>query len=360
MDAVRPAADINSKSERAYRVAVVWRGERRNPDQPTHYATRLAPVVTALQLEGLQVETVAYFDETVNSARERLLACDGVLVWINPLADGQDRATVDAMLRDVAAQGIWVSAHPGVIARMGTKEVLYWTRDLSWGSDVDLYTSADALSDRFASKLKAAGPRVLKPHRGNDGQGVLKVEATADDATVRVQHASSDRVETMSFAELFARMAPAFSGGARVIDQAFNPNTEAGMVRCYLSRDQVAGFAVQRPRITDQSAAIPPFGMASSKDMFDADAPDFRELKRAMEDEWVPGMRALLGLVVEDLPAIWDADFLIRPSAIASGNRFVLCEINVSCVSPFPDCAPALIAWAAKDSIAKTAGARRL
>jgi hypothetical protein len=35
-------------------------------------------------------------------------------------------------LRDVAARGVWVSAHPDVVQKMGTKEVLHRTRTMSW------------------------------------------------------------------------------------------------------------------------------------------------------------------------------------------------------------------------------------
>jgi len=47
-----------------------------------------------------------------------------VLVWVNPIEQGLDRSRLDPLLRDVAATGVFVSAHPDVILRMGTKEVL--------------------------------------------------------------------------------------------------------------------------------------------------------------------------------------------------------------------------------------------
>jgi hypothetical protein len=38
-----------------------------------------------------------------------------VLVWVNPIHEGRNRALLDALLREVAARGVWVSAHPDVI-----------------------------------------------------------------------------------------------------------------------------------------------------------------------------------------------------------------------------------------------------
>jgi len=43
-----------------------------------------------------------------------------VLVWVDPIHEGQTRTVLDAMLREVASRGPWVSAHPDVILKMGS------------------------------------------------------------------------------------------------------------------------------------------------------------------------------------------------------------------------------------------------
>ena len=48
------------------------------------------------------------------------------------------------------------------------------------------------------------------------------------------------------------------------------------------------------------------------------------------------------------LPVIWDADFLYGPKDAAGADSFVLCEINVSSVYPFPDEALAPLAEATR------------
>src|SRR5439155_5728191 len=123
----------------------------------------------------------AVFDEEfVDEVREQLLHVDGVLVWVDPLSSGKNRTVLDAMLRDVAAHGPWVSAHPDVILKMGVKEVLYRTKHLGWGSDTHLYRTAADFNDGFPARLRSAGPRVLKQNRGNGGEGVWKVELVSD------------------------------------------------------------------------------------------------------------------------------------------------------------------------------------
>src|SRR6202022_1830276 len=130
---------------------------------------------------GIHAEPAVYADDLANEVREQLLAVDGVLVWVDPIHEGQTRTVLDAMLRDVASRGPWVSAHPDVILKMGVKEVLHRTKHLGWGSDTHLYSTAVEFHDTFPARLRS-GPRVLKRNRGNDGQGVWKVELLSEPA----------------------------------------------------------------------------------------------------------------------------------------------------------------------------------
>ena len=68
-----------------------------------------------------------------------------------------------------------------------------------------------------------------------------------------------------------------------------------------------------------------------------------------MESEWTPQMMQLLDIDTGSLPIIWDADFLYGPRDISGDDTFVLCEINVSSVFPFPGQAPSEIARLARD-----------
>jgi len=89
--------------------------------------------------------------------REQLLGCDGVLVWVNPISEGQNRTMLDALLREVAARGVWVSAHPDVILKMGVKEVLHRTKHLGWGTDTHLYRAVQAFREELQPFKNADG-----------------------------------------------------------------------------------------------------------------------------------------------------------------------------------------------------------
>lgn len=328
------------------RIAVLWRGDPATPHAPAPHEARLRPVIDALDAAGFAAEGVVWFDDAAEEIAQHLARVAGVLVWINPLAQGRDRSIVDAVLRRLSQQGVWVWTHPDVTALMGTKEVLYATRDLGWGSDTDLYKDAAALDARLWPRLDRGAKRVLKPLRGNDGQGVMKIAADGNSNSLIVQHAGDDRVERLTREAVVAHVHAVLARGP-LIDQAFNDNAAAGMVRCYVSQGTVVGFAEQQPRRDGADA----FAMNPAKTMHGRDAPAFADLRASMEADWVPAMQRILGLAVERLPALWDADFFYRAPG-DTRSRFVLCEINVSCVSPFPPGSPAAIAEAVKRCLA--------
>jgi len=158
-------------SVKQYRIAVLWRGDRESRRAATPQNNRYHRVFEELAALGIHAEPALYADDIADEVREQLLAVDGVLVWVDPIHEGHTRTVLDAMLRDVASRGPWVSAHPDVILKMGVKEVLHRTKHLGWGTDTRLYRTAAEFGDMFPSPLQSAGPRVLKQNRGNGGQG---------------------------------------------------------------------------------------------------------------------------------------------------------------------------------------------
>lgn len=339
------------------KIALVWRGDPQAV--PLEYP-RLQPIYDALVEIGVTPVPIAFSETSVEEARAQLLACDGALTWVDPLTDGVDRTRFDALLRDVAAQGVWVNAHPDVILKMGVKEVLVRTKELGWGTDAYVYDSVETFHSAFPARLAAHRVRVLKQNRGNSNQGVWKVELenpsepVGPDARVTVLEARENVPETgVVLRDFIARCDTYLSGAGRLIDQPFQSRVGDGLVRCYMCGGKVAGFSEQFPRNrTLADVSLPAFGMAREKTMHDEAAPQFQGLRRRMEAEWTPGLQAILGIDARELPVLWDADFLYGPKTSEGEDTFVLCEINVSCVVPYPLTAAAAIASAAKERTA--------
>jgi hypothetical protein len=355
---------MDKTSDKPFRVALLWRGDPAAP-APDPAATRFHLLFEAFAELGVAAEPVVYADEAADAVRERLKACDGVLVWVDPLSDGKTRARLDPLLRDVAAGGVWVSSHPDVILKMGVKAVLYRTRQLGWGADTHLYRTADAFRAAFPERLAQAGPRVLKQNRGNGGQGVWKVELAPGEtagpaAKVRALHAlRGSTVEVLTISEFMRRYEAYFAGDdGLIIDQAFQPRLPEGMIRCYMAGGEVAGYGHQLIKaLVDPPAGAEPEA-PGPRIMHPPQAPAFQALRELMERDWIPGLQRLLAIDDADLPALWDADFLYGPKTAAGDDTYVLCEINVSAVAPYPDSAASRVAGVALERMLAARAAR--
>lgn len=327
------------------RVAIVFPADAQALARTRVEQSRLAGIAEALASAGVEVVSAPFADNIAGEIQARLAGVDGVLVWFNPIEAGRDRSILNEMLRSIAAKGVTVSAHPDVIDKMGTKEVLYRTRDMGWGCDTRHYGSLDAMRAELPASLMA-GPRVLKQMRGQSGDGVWKV-ALADQVglpsstlSLRVRHAKRGSVEERKpFGDFLGLCASYFAHAGAMIDQPYQDRLHEGMIRCYVVRDQVAGFGEQLI-----NALYPtPVGRPESDTpqpgprlYFHPDRADFQRLKDKLERNWIPEMCRLLGLSASDLPVLWDADFLLGPKDGDGADTYVLCEINVSSVYPFP------------------------
>jgi hypothetical protein len=260
------------------------------------------------------------------------------------------------MLRQIADTGVLVSAHPDIILKMGTKEVLHSTRDMSWGCDTHLYPTAKDLRRQLPLRLTEGKPRVLKQYRGNGGNGVWKVEKHPRDSTlVRVRHAQRGSLEEdIKLEEFLERCELYFEKSGRIIDQVYQERIADGMVRLYLVRDKVVGFGHQEinalfpaPTGSPPEAAPQP----GPRLYYPGSKPEFQVLKKKMEAEWLPAMQELLDIDTQSLPVIWDADFLFGPKTTSGEDTFVLGEINISSVYPFPESALEPLARDIKEQI---------
>ena len=250
------------------KLALLWRGDREARCNATPQSNRFKRVFEELATIGISAEPAVYADEMAGEVREQLLNVDGVLVWVDPISKEQeDRSTLDAMLRNVASRGIWVSADPDVILKMGVKEVLHRTKHLGWGSDTHLYRTAAAFREAFPARLQSTGPRVLKQNRGNGGQGVWRVELVPSSdvlsgshrAIVRVLHARRSSVpEDMPLDDFMRRCEVYFGADGCIVDQPFQPRLPDGMIRCYMSGEKVVGFGHQFIKALDSAATRRP------------------------------------------------------------------------------------------------------
>ena len=341
------------------RVAILCPGNREARRNATAENNRFSDLFRAFAARRIHVEPAIYHDDFCEEVREQLIQVDGVLVWVNPIQGGRDRSALDSMLRDRAAAGVFVSTHPDVILKLGTKEVLYRTCNLGWGCNTHLYSSMDQMAQELPLRLAAGKARVLKQHRGNGGDGVWKVHLPIDtfangegrspaalpqpETVIRVRHAKRGcSEEEITLGEFYGRCEPYFSANGRMIDQEYQERLPEGMIRCYLVHDRVVGFGHQAI-----NALFPaPMGAPSTEAPLPGprlyhppSMPEFQTLKFKLEQEWVSAVQRLLEIETESLPILWDCDFLLGPKGDNGEDTYVLCEINVGSVAPYPESA---------------------
>ncbi len=316
------------------KVALLWRGNRQARDTVQLEETRFKALTEALRALKVEVQAAVFDEAFADEVHKQLLQMDGVLVWVNPLQNGVNRQVLDTLLEKVASTGVFISSRPDVILKLGTKEVLFQTRAMTWATDTHRYSSLEELRLELPKRLQTSS-RVLKQHRGNDGNGVWKVETHPSEAgLLRVRHAlRGSPVQDLTLEDFLSLLEPYFLAG-QMIDQAYQARLTEGMVRCYLVQDKVAGFGHQlvNALFPAENGELPAL---TERLYYPADKTEFQSLKRNMEDLWVGQLCQILEIAPNDLPMIWDADFLFGNQE----NTFVLCEINVSSVYPFPDSA---------------------
>jgi hypothetical protein len=332
------------------RVGLLWRTEWDPPEAggSTSETCKLRGVFDAFSTLGVTAEPVVYSDDTVDAVRDQLRGLDGVLVWVNPIEQGLNRSKLDPLLREVADAGLWVSAHPDVILKMATKQVLVDTKHMSWGTDTRLRRTAEELRHGLPARLAEETPLVLKQNRGMGGNGVWKValDASGGGTRLRVQHAMRDSVpEQLSIDEFVARCEPYFADNGLMVEQPYQARLAEGLIRVYMTHEQVVGFAHQYPR-----GLLPPADASTTQTAKTFELPTaaaYSDLRHSMESEWVPEMQEILGLDTHALPVIWDADFLYGAKTTSGDDTYVLCEINASSTFAFPEHAMPTVAKAA-------------
>lgn len=243
------------------------------------------------------------------------------------------------MLLSLSKKGCIVSAHPEVILKMGTKDILFKTKNMGWGSDTAIYNNFEHFQNEFPSTIRKCKVRVLKQYRGNGGNGVFKI-SEQEDNKIAITHAiSGDKTKILTMTDFFEEFKPFFLNNGALIDQEWNSNIQNGMVRCYVSGNKVAGFGYQEINALYEISNgngitfIPP----GKRYYFTENCGLFSDLKEIMESRWIPELQTSLEISDELMPVIWDADFFINSiNTLSAIGKYTLCEINVSCVSPFP------------------------
>lgn len=333
------------------RLAILYPGDRAARDHADPAQSRFLKLFDAFASAGVAIEPAVYHDDFRDEVLRQLLQVHGVLVWHNPIEAGRDRRQLDTMLRELAANGVFVSTHPDTILKLGTKDVLLAVRALPFGTDVHRIDSLAQAEAQLPGRL-VVGARVLKQRRGHSGIGIWRIERRGIERYAMRHALRGSAEEIVDLNGVMQRIAPYFENADHMIDQAWQPRMVEGMTRAYLVEGLVAGFghqAVVALHPPSDSGDVP---LPSQRLYSNADDPRFQDLRRRLEDEWLGQLCSRVGIDPRALPMLWDADFLPGERGNDAEEQYALCEINVSSVSPFPDSAIAPLVEATRRALA--------
>jgi hypothetical protein len=212
---------------------------------------------------------------------------------------------------------------------------------MDWGGDIELYADSEDFASCFIKSLHSSGVRILKQYRGESGRGIYKV--SLDDAegnNICVVHAvSGDEEQILSQDDFFREFNKYFDNGGMLINQPWVKGIVNGMVRCYITGNKVSGFGYQEsvalcPQTNDTDSKVRP---TSKRFYFSEECGLFQDLRKIMESNWMPQIQEIHSIADDAMPLLWDVDFFINDvNTTTTEEKYTLCEINVSCVSPYP------------------------
>jgi hypothetical protein len=307
---------------------------------------------------GFNVESVLYHHSRATELITELEQFSAVLSWVNPrerTEHGKDNLDLDDVLLNISKKGVYVSTHPDIILKIGTKKVLYSTRNMDWGDDTELYADYEDFEKRFISSLDKSSVRILKQYRGESGRGIFKVRLKDfENKTVSVIPAvSADDEQIYSNDEFHVELKKYFENDGLLINQKWAESITNGMVRAYITGAKVSGFGYQESvalcPVTDGSESkVRP---TSKRFYFSEACGLFQDLRTILDTKWIPQLQEIHSISDEDMPLLWDIDLFINNiNTTKTDKKYTICEINVSCVSPFP---PSCVNFIVKELKAK-------
>src|SRR6202022_2019872 len=102
---MQPRVESEMTKTEAGKRAVLWRGDHEGRKSATPENNRFYRIFEELKALGIHAEPVVYSDDIVDDVYEQLLNFAGVLVWVDPIHEGQTRVVPAGLLGGWGAAG---------------------------------------------------------------------------------------------------------------------------------------------------------------------------------------------------------------------------------------------------------------
>jgi glutathione synthase/RimK-type ligase-like ATP-grasp enzyme len=300
------------------------------------YRNDSKPIIDSLNERGWSAEIIFYSDEHRGEIyRHTIEKADAYISRVNP-GNLTNEEGYFQMLRELVNNGVEGLPHPDAMIAYGAKNAIERLKGTSIvPEDVYTYYDFDTLKEMLPKSLKN-GVRVLKQNRGSTGEGIWRVELIEAekyengiplDAKLKLTEAKDNHTEYKTLQEFLEFCIRYLEGeNGMLLDMPFLERIVEGEIRVLMLRDTVVNIVHKKPADTPDAFSATLFSGARYR----YDNPeDWPELVELIKDS-ISTIQYKLGNY--DLPLIWTADFILDTDKKTGKDKYVLGEINASCV----------------------------
>lgn len=294
------------------------------------------PIIDSLKKRGWTAEIIFYRDEDRGEIyRYTYEKADAYISRVNP-GNLYDETGYFQMLKELVTYGIEGLPHPDAMNAYGAKNSVEQLKGTDIvPKDVFTYYDFDGLKENFPKSL-AKNVRVLKQNRGSTGEGIWRVEVIERDkykniiplnAKLKLTEAKDNHTEEKTLQEFMEFCIQYLEGNnGLLLDMPFLERIKEGEIRVLMLRNKVVNVVHKKPVKAKDAFSATLFSGAKYR----YDKPEkWSELVNLVE-KMVPTIQQRLGNY--DVPLIWTADFILDTDHKTKKDRYVLGEINASCV----------------------------
>lgn len=289
----------------------------------------------AIEENGWNAEIVFY------SERKRLqvfkyvaVSASAFISRIDPGTLGADEANYLEMLCELDASGTVGMPHPDTMATYGEKHSLYCLKNTHLvANDLEAYFSFAEFKQGLLVSLQK-GTRVLKKNRGAAGKGIWKIALHPNEEQtilIDVTEAKTNRLQTLPLDDFLLSFKPYFiNTKAMLLNMPFFPRIREGEFSVLMIGRQP--ILVVRKSPVQTASSFSTALSAGAKHTYHH-LNKWPSLTTQLLEQLPTVIQKLGG---SEPPQLWTADF-IKDWDTNGNDRFVLSEINASCVSLMPN-----------------------
>lgn len=295
------------------------------------------PIIDALANRGWSSEIIFYRDE--DRGEIYCHACEKAGAYISRVNPGnlRDETGYFQMLRELVKRRVVGLPHPDAMINYGAKNAVEKLKGTDIvPQDVNCYYDFETFKSSFPESLMH-GVRVAKQNRGSTGEGVWRVEAldgpTNGDGSygletqVKCTEAKDNHVEIMPLGDFIDYCVQYLDGeGGMILDMPFLERITEGEIRVFMLRNKVVNVVHKKPADAPDAFSATLFSGAK----YTYETPDTWPELVGIVSKNVSVIQQRLGNY--DLPLIWTIDFILDTDKETGADKYVLGEINASCV----------------------------